>query len=131
MRAFASLSVVVLLGVAACTAPEPFKVVEVDLSNKIDAGNRVYSPGTVFSADSTVYASIATEGAGEAKLGATWFDADGTTVLAEQSQDVEQDAPAHYEFHHKPEGGWTQGKRYSVILSVDGGQKRNREFEIR
>jgi hypothetical protein len=125
------LCAVLVVGLAACTAPEPFKLTGIQLTNKIDAGNHVYSPGTVFASTSTIYASIATEGSGSATLAAQWLDADGTTVLAEQSQKVEQTTPTQYEFHYMPEGGWEAGKRYSVIITVDGGQKRNRDFEIR
>jgi hypothetical protein len=132
MRKLPSLFVGLLIAVAACSAPsEPFKVINIDLSNKVDENNRPYSPGNVFAPTSTVYASIVTEGTGSAKLGAQWLDADGSTVLADQSQEVTNTKPTTYEFHFIPEGGWTAGKRYKVNLTVDGGQKREREFEIR
>ena len=130
MRTSSMLCAVVFLGVAACTAPEPFKVTGIELSNRIDAGNRVYSPGAIFDSTSTIYGSIATEGAGSATLAAEWLDADGS-VMAEQTQKIEQTEPTHYEFHHKPEGGWQVGKRYTAHFTVDGGQKRTRDFEIR
>ena len=124
------LAVGLAIGLAACESAPPFKVTGIQLSNKIDEGNRVYSPGSVFDATSTVYASIATEGAGSATLDAQWLNHDGT-VFDEQTQKIEQTEPKHYEFHYKPEGGWEAGKRYTAHFTVDGGQKRTREFEIR
>ncbi len=130
MRTLSMVCAMVLVGLAACTEPAPFKVTGLQMSNRIDDGNRVYSPGSVFDSTSTVYASIAAEGTGSATLAAQWLDADGK-VMAEQTQKVEQTEPTHYEFHHKPEGGWVADKRYTAHFTIDGGQKRTREFEIR
>lgn len=130
MRTLSMLCAIALLGLAACEPAVPFKVTGIELSNRIDEGNRVYSPGSVFDSTSTVYAVIAAEGTGSATLAAQWLDADGS-VMAEQTQKVEQTEPTHYEFHHKPEGDWVAGKRYTAHFTLDGGHKRTREFEIR
>jgi hypothetical protein len=78
---------------------------------------------------STIYASIATEGAGAGTLKAQWVGADGQT-LTEQTQQINPTKPAHFEFHFAPPGGWPKG-RHKVTFTLDGGGTRTRGFDVR
>lgn len=128
---------VALLGLAlvttACSKPEPITMVAIDMSNKVDAGNRVYSPGQIFAPASTMYASISTQGTGTAKLAAKWMDPTGK-VIAEQTQDIaptKTDGPSYWEFHITPPAeGWPVGI-YKAEFTIDGGGKRSRDLEVR
>jgi hypothetical protein len=61
------VSIVMLAGAACTSSPpsEPLAMTAIDMSNKVDEGNRVYSPGQLFAPTSTIYASIATQGTGK------------------------------------------------------------------
>ena len=49
----------------ACSKPaEPMKIASIDISNAIDANNNVISLSETYAVQSTVYASVATEGSG-------------------------------------------------------------------
>ncbi len=120
-----------VMALAACSAPsEPVKIVAVDLTHEVDEHNEARSARETFAPTSTIYASIATEGTGSAKLTAKWTDPDGK-VLADQSQDINPTKPQRFEFHIPPSGGTHPLGRYKVVISLNGGSTRTREFEIR
>ena len=134
MRVSGSVRVVaatlLLLALASCSKPpEPVKIIAIDLGSAVDDENRVLSPAMTYSAQSTVYASIATEGMGTATLTARWTDPDGQ-LLADQTQAINPTKPAYFEFHLAPPGGWGKG-RHKVVFAIGGTGSRTREFEIR
>lgn len=126
-----SVGALVFLALAACSAPsEPVKIVAVDLTHEIDEHNEPRSARETFAPTSTIYASIATEGTGPATLAAKWTDPSGK-VLADQTQNINPTKPQRFEFHIPPAAGEHPLGRYKVILSLNGGSSRTREFEIR
>ena len=133
IRTKAAVGVVMLaLAVAGCSPPaEPVKIVSVDLTHEIDENNETRSGAReTFAPTSTIYASIATEGTGPATLAAKWTDPSGK-VLADEKKEINPTKPQRSEFHIKPpEGGHPVG-RYKVVVTLNGGGTRTREFEVR
>ena len=130
-RRTTGICALVLIALAACSAPsEPVKIVAVDLTHEVDEHNEPRSARETFAPTSTIYASIATEGTGKATLTAKWTDPSGQ-VLADQSQDINPTKPQRFEFHIPPASGAHPLGRYKVVLSLNGGSSRTREFEIR
>ena len=130
-RRVAEMGVVLLLAAMACSAPsEPVKIVAVDLTHEVDEHNEARSARETFAPTSTIYASIATEGTGTATLAAKWTDPDGK-VLADQNQTINPTKPQRFEFHIPPAQGQHPLGRYKVVISLNGGSSRTREFEIR
>jgi hypothetical protein len=120
-----------LIALAACSAPsEPVKIVAVDLTHEVDEHNEPRSARETFAPTSTIYASISTEGTGTATLTAKWTDPGGQ-VLADQTQTINPTKPQHFEFHVPPAAGEHPLGRYKVVISLNGGSTRTREFEIR
>jgi hypothetical protein len=128
-RAHASAILGILLAVACSQPAEPLKITAIDLGHRLSDDNRVPSPSETYDAASTVYASISVEGVGSGTLAARWTSADGQ-LLAEQTQKIAPTAPAHFEFHLAPPGGWPKG-RHKAVFTLDGGGSRTREFEVR
>ena len=119
------------IALAACSAPsEPVKMVSVDLTHEVDEHNEPRSARETFAPTSTIYASIATEGTGNATLTAKWTDPNGQ-LLADQTQSINPTKPQHFEFHIPPAAGEHPLGRYKVVISLNGGSTRTREFEIR
>jgi len=119
-----------LLLAGACRKPaEPLQITAIDLGHRVNDDNRVPSPSETYGPADTVYASISVEGTGSGTLTARWTSADGQ-VLAEQTQKIAPTAPAHFEFHVAPPGGWPKG-RHKVVFTLNGGGSRTREFEVR
>lgn len=130
-RTAARMGVLLVLVAAACSAPsEPVKIAGVDLTHEVDQHNEPRSARETFSPLSTIYASIATEGTGTATLAAKWTDPTGK-VLADQTQTINPTKPQRFEFHIPPEGGKHATGRYKVVITLNGGATRTREFEIR
>jgi hypothetical protein len=122
--------VAVLILVTACSNPvEPVKITAIVLGGKINDDKSISSMQETFAPSSTVYASISTEGGGQATLAARWTAADGR-LLAEQTQTIDPTRASHYEFHLAPEGAWPVG-RHKVVFTLNGGAARTREFEVR
>ena len=119
-----------LLLAGACSGPaEPLKIAAIDLGQRVNDDNRVPSSSETYGPGDTVYASISVEGRGSGTLSARWTSADGQ-VLAEQTQKIAPTAPAHFEFHLAPPGGWPKG-RHKAVFTLDGVGSRTREFEVR
>ena len=130
-RTAVAVGAVWMVALAACSAPsEPVKIVAVDLTHEVDEHNEPRSARETFAPTSTIYASIATEGTGPATLAAKWTDPNGK-VLADQTQNVNPTKPQRFEFHIPPSGGEHPVGRYKVVIALNGGSTRTREFEIR
>lgn len=120
------------LALAGCSAPaEPLKIVAVDLTHEIDEHNETRSGAReTFAPTSTIYASIATEGTGPGTLSAKWTDPSGK-VLADEKKEINATQPQRFEFHIPPPAGGHPIGRYKVVISLNGGGTRTREFEVR
>ena len=118
-----------LLLAGACSKAEPLKITGINLGHRVNADNSIPSPSETYGSADTIYASISVEGTGSGTLAARWTSADGQ-VLAEQTQKIAPTAPAHFEFHLAPPGGWPTG-RHKAVFTLNGGGSRTREFEVR
>lgn len=124
---------VLLVGMAGCssTPAEPVKITAVDLTHEIDEHNETRSGAReTFAPTSTIYASIATEGTGAATLAAKWTDPAGK-VLADEKKEINPTKAQRSEFHIAPPDGGHPLGRYKVVVTINGGGTRTREFEVR
>jgi len=130
-KAAVAVGAACMVAIAACSSPsEPVKIVAVDLTHEVDQHNEPRSARETFAPTSTIYASIATEGTGPATLAAKWADPSGK-VLADQTQNINPTKPQRFEFHIPPAAGEHPLGRYKVVITLNGGSTRTREFEIR
>ena len=118
-----------VLAACSCKPAEPPKMTSIDLGTFVSDDKSVSSPSETFAASATIYASIATEGAGAGMLKAQWVSADGQT-LTEQTQQINPTKPTHFEFHFAPPGGWPKG-RHKIVFTLNDAGTRTREFEVR
>jgi hypothetical protein len=109
-------------------APAALAVASVDLGSAIDAERRVVEPKTAFAPTDTIYASVATTGAGTAKLTARWTFEDGQ-VVNESTQDVAPTGPATHEFHVTKDTPWPAGG-YRVEILLNGAPVMTKEFTV-
>ena len=109
-------------------APAALAVASVDLGSAIDAERRVVEPKTAFAPTDTIYASVATTGAGTAKLTARWTFEDGQ-VVNESTQDVAPTGPATHEFHITKDTPWPAGG-YRVEILLNGAPAMTKDFTI-
>lgn len=105
------------------------QVASVELGRSIDAERRITGPTDDFTTRDTIYASVATTGSGNGTLTARWTFEDGQ-VVEESQQSVAAAGPANTEFHIAKATPWPAGK-YRVIISLDGKEVGNKEFEIK
>ena len=101
----------------------------IEMATFVNDDKSISSPSETFAPSSTIYASIATEGAGAGTLKAKWVGADGQT-FTEQTQQINPTKQAHFEFHFAPPGGWPKG-RHKVTFTLNDAGTRTREFEVR
>jgi hypothetical protein len=104
-------------------------VSDIQLGRAVGLDKRISDPADAFSADETIYVSVATEGAaGHARLTARWMH--GGRVLAEASQGIESRGAAVSEFNVWKPNGWPRGE-YEVQILVDGVPAGARRFPVR
>ena len=89
--------------------PESLKMSVIEFGTEVDASNRITSPTRTFTSQSTVYASIATEGAGSGTLVVEWAVGTPATIVSTEKQDINPTAPAQFAFHFVPPEGWPKG----------------------
>lgn len=125
-------AMVLVVGMAGCSKPaEPVKITAVDLTHEIDEHNETRSGAReTFAPTSTIYASIATEGTGPATLAAKWTDPSGK-VLSDEKKEINPTKAQRSEFHIAPPDGGHPLGRYKVVVTLNGGGTRTREFEVR
>jgi hypothetical protein len=115
---------------AACSKPaEPLKIVAVDLGSRINEDSTVPAATETFTSANTVYVSVSVEGTGPGTLAARWTSAGGE-VLAEQTLPIAPTASEHFAFQFAPPNGWPIG-RHKVVVTLNGGGSRAREFSVR
>lgn len=113
----------------AATAPAAVSVSSVDLGSAVDGDQKVTTPTSNFGAKDTIYASVATTGAGTAKLDAKWTYQDGQTVNQE-SATINPTGPANTAFHIAKPSGWPTGS-YKVEISQDGKSVSSKDFSVK
>jgi hypothetical protein len=113
--------------------PAPLSVVSIDLGKAVGPDKKVTAVLGVFAMRDTIYASVATDGAGEnATIAAKWsyVKQDGSTVpVNESSQTISAAGPAATEFHIAKASSWPKGK-YRVEVLLNGASAGTREFEV-
>lgn len=105
------------------------QVSSVELGRAIDAERRVTAATDDFGTRDTIYASVATTGSGNGTLTAHWTFEDGQ-VIEHSEQSVAATGPAVTEFHIAKPTAWPAGK-YRVVISLDGREVGNKEFEVK
>lgn len=110
-------------------APVVVSVSSVDLGNAVDGDQKVTTPTSSFGAKDTIYASVATTGAGTAKLDAKWTYQDGQTVN-EESTTINPTGPTNTAFHIAKPSGWPTGS-YKVEISQDGKSVSTKDFSVK
>jgi hypothetical protein len=113
----------------AATAPAAVSVASVDLGSAVDGDQKVTTATSSFGAKDTIYASVATTGAGTAKLDAKWTYQDGQTVNQE-STTINPTGPTNTAFHIAKPSGWPTGS-YKVEISQDGKSVSSKDFSVK
>ena len=91
--------------------PAPPAVSAVTLGNAIGADKSVAAASETFAVKDTIYASVATTGAGHVKLRAFWsfVKGDKTAKVNETTIEFDSTGPANNEFHVENAKGWPKG----------------------
>lgn len=112
-------------------APARVTVSQISLGNAIDADKRVTTPGSSFSKNDTIYASVETQGAGKSTLKAKWTYHKGEMVapVKENTMDISAVGPAVNEFHISMPAGLPSGK-YQVEIFADNNSAGVSDFTI-
>jgi hypothetical protein len=104
-------------------------VTSIDLGRSIDAERRVIGTSDAFSTRDTIYASIATSGAGTGILTAHWTFEDGQ-IVEHSEQNVAASGPAVTEFHIAKSTPWATGN-YKVVFTLNGREVGSKDFEVK
>jgi hypothetical protein len=115
------------------TMPAVVSVSSVTLGNAIGADKRVASSMDTFGAKDTIYASVATQGTGPAKIRALWtfVRGDKTAKVDETTVEVNPTGPAATEFHVSKPGGWPKGDyRVDVFLGDAATPATTKSFKV-
>lgn len=110
-------------------ATTALQVSNVELGRSITADRRVTASMDDFGTRDTIYASVATTGSGNGTLTAHWTFEDGQ-VVEHSEQSVATAGSAFTEFHIAKPTPWPAGK-YRVVISLDGREVGNKEFEVK
>lgn len=91
--------------------PAPPAVGAVTLGNAVGADKSVATSLDAFGTKDTIYASVATTGAGHVKLRALWsfVKGDKTSKVNENTIEFDSTGPATNEFHVENAKGWPKG----------------------
>lgn len=102
--------------------PAPPAVSAVTLGNAIGADKSVAAASETFAVKDTIYASVATTGAGHFKLRAVWsfVKGDKTAKVNETTMEFDAAGPANNEFHVENAKGWPKGDYKVDIFLGDG-----------
>lgn len=109
--------------------PVPFRIVGMELGNRLDAEKKVVTPAATFGTRDTIYVAIASEGTDtEVTLRAVWKFEDGQLV-ADDAQKLAPTGAARTEFHVSNMKPWPRGK-YSVEVFSDTTSAGKKEFVV-
>lgn len=104
----------------------------ITLGNAIDSDRKVTQAAESFGRKDTIYATIATTGAGTATLKAKWtYRKDGQeTLVKEDTQTISPIGPANSEFHVSKPDGWPEGE-YRVEILVNDKPAGSKTFTVK
>jgi hypothetical protein len=122
------IAAALLVGAGCHCADEPIVMKRIELGSGADDQGRITEPARTFEPQSTVYASIATEGTVSARLHVEWRS--GGKLLASEVRDIDPDGPAQFVFHLAPPEGWPTG-RAQIVFFTDERDKHAAAFEVR
>jgi hypothetical protein len=105
------------------------RVASIDVGRSLGTDKSIADKTDTFSRTDTIYASVATEGSGNATLKARWTFEDGQ-VVDESTQSTTPTGPARTEFHVAKPGGWPAGK-YKVEISINDTPAGSKDFTIK
>lgn len=107
-------------------------VTAVKLGKSIGADKKVTAASDSFSPKDTIYAEVATTGAGTATLKAKWtYSKDGKTAdVKEDTMQIAPAGPATNEFHVSKPDGWPAGE-YVVEIWVNGKSAGTHRFSVK
>ena len=102
--------------------PAPPAVSAVTLGNAIGADKSVAGASETFAVKDTIYASVATTGAGHFKLRAFWsfVKGDKTAKVNETTMEFDATGAANNEFHVENAKGWPKGDYKVEVFLGDG-----------
>jgi hypothetical protein len=101
----------------------------VELGSTVDASNKVVASGTSFAPKDTIYASVETNGSGNATLAAKWSYQDGQ-VVHEDSKTLDAAGPQTTAFMISKPSGFPAGN-YKVEISLNGSQVASKDFSVK
>jgi hypothetical protein len=114
---------------AAATPAAPVTLVSVDLGSAVGPDQKVTTATTTFAPKDTIYASVATDGTGNATLDAKWTYQDGQTVK-DDSKTIAPTGPATTAFSISKPDGWPVGD-YKVEVSLNGTPVAAKDFSVK
>lgn len=110
-------------------AAAPVTLVSVDLGSAVGPDQKVTTATTTFTPKDTIYASVATDGTGNATLEAKWTYQDGQTVK-DDSKTIAATGPANTTFSISKPDGWPAGN-YKVEVSLNGAPAASKDFSVK
>jgi hypothetical protein len=114
---------------AAPASATPVTLVSVDIGSAVGPDQKVTAATTTFTPRDTIYASVATDGTGNATLDAKWTYQDGQTVK-EDSKTIAATGPATTTFSISKPDGWPAGD-YKVEISLNGTPAASKDFSVK
>lgn len=107
----------------------PVSIVAVDLGSTIGPDHNVEAVGESFAPTDHIYTTVATSGAGEAKLGVKWTDQAGQT-LKEDGKTITGTGRDMTTFEADQPSGWPVGS-YKLDVSLNGAAVISKSFVVR
>lgn len=104
-------------------------VTSVSLGSTVDANNKILASGSTFAPKDNIYASVDTNGSGNATIAAKWTYQDGQTVH-EDSKSIAANGPQTTAFMVSKPTGFPAGN-YKVDISVNGNQVASKDFSVK
>lgn len=132
-------ALVLSIGLVACdkkpSAPPAAAVVsvsQINLGNSIGADKRVTAATESFAKSDTIYASVETQGSGNAALKAKWsfVKGDKTALVNESTLNIVAQGPAVNEFHISKPDGWPVGN-YQVEIFLGDQAAGSKKFSVK
>jgi hypothetical protein len=114
---------------APAASATPVTLVSVDLGSAVGPDQKVTTATSTFTPKDTIYASVATDGTGNATLEAKWTYQDGQTVK-DDSKTIASTGPATTAFSISKPDGWPAGN-YKVEVSLNGTPAASKDFSVK
>ena len=101
----------------------------VELGSTVDASNKIAAAGTSFAPKDTIYASVETNGNGNATVAAKWSYQDGQ-VVHEDSKTINATGTETTAFMISKPSGFPAGN-YKVDISLNGNPVASKDFAVK